>query len=113
MPSELRTGPPPAHSRAFGVYDPLALGVDEQIGAQQLDELSAATGGRALSVQRPIEVSRAAAQISQDIQNEYILGYYTGPKTLNGKWHKAQSSVVRAHFKSKVSRLCEEGLLCG
>jgi Ca-activated chloride channel homolog len=105
----LRAGPPPVHSRAFGIYDPLALGVDEQIGGQQLDELSAATGGRAFSVEKPIEVSRAAAQISQDIQNEYILGYYTGSKTFNGKWHRLKVEMSRQASKAKFRIYAKKG----
>ena len=105
----LRAGPPPPHSRAFGIYDPLALGVDEQIGAQQLDELSAATGGRAFSVQKPTEISRAAAQISQDIRNEYILGYYAGPETRNGKWHNLKVELSGQASKAKFRVYAKKG----
>ena len=94
--------PAPPRARSVGVFDPHAQEFEQQTGAAQLDELSAATGGRLFSVGKSAEISRAAAQISREIQSEYVLGYYAGPDVHDGKWHKLK---VRLSRKPSTARL--------
>lgn len=99
--------PAPPRVRSAGVFDPHAQEFEQQTGAAQLDELSAATGGRLFSVRTPAEISRATAQISRETQSEYVLGYYAGPDIHNGKWHKLKvqlsrrASTARFHVSAK------------
>lgn len=61
---------------AIGIFEnSLLKSYEEIVGRKHLAELTESTGGRTLSVNRVTEVPEAAAQISWDLRNQYILGY--------------------------------------
>lgn len=101
--------PAPPRARSVGVFNPYAQEFEQQTGAAQLDELSAATGGRLFFVGKPAEISRAVAQISREIQSEYVLGYYAGPDIHNGKWHKLKVQLSRKPLTARFRVYAKKG----
>jgi Ca-activated chloride channel homolog len=106
----LRTDyPPPPRARPVGVFDPHAQEFEQQTGAAHLDDLSAVTGGRLFVVSKPAEIARAAAQISREIESEYVLGYYAGADIHNGKWHKLKVQLSREPSGARLRVYAKKG----
>lgn len=65
---------------AIGLFEPSLLkSYEEIVGKKRLIELTASTGGRTLAVDDLSRMADAAARISWELRNQYILGYK--PKT--------------------------------
>lgn len=78
---------------AVALYDPFATRREERIGPLELDELTSVTGGRVFSVRDRTETLNAASQISRELRDEYVLGYYPTHPSHDGKWHKVRVSL--------------------
>jgi len=57
-----------------------------------LSEITDRTGGRTLTVQDRAKLPEAAAVISREIRNQYILGYR--PTIGDGKWRQIKVKVT-------------------
>jgi len=75
---------------AIGMFDRYATRLEEKKGPLQLDEVTSVTGGRVFSAHDSAELSRAATQISHELRNQYVLGYYPSNRTRDGKWRKVK-----------------------
>jgi Ca-activated chloride channel family protein len=92
---------------AIGIFDTdLFKTFEEYMGRKWLEEITDATGGRTIAVHKPDAVPDAAAKISWELRNQYVLGFK--PATLNsGKWRKIRVRVspapplssVEAHYR--------------
>jgi Ca-activated chloride channel family protein len=99
--------PAAPRARSFGVFNPYAEAQQEQEGAMQLESLSEITGGRLFAVNDAAQISAAAAQLSREIHNEYVLAFPPRPDGMDGKWHKlrvrlsSQAPVAQWHTLAK------------
>ncbi len=84
---------------AIGVFDPFVHTLEEKLGPLQLDELASVTGGRLLSLRDTRELSSAVIQISRELRNQYVLGYYPSNRHRDGKWRK-----LRVHLAGSASQ---------
>jgi Ca-activated chloride channel homolog len=88
---------------AIGVFDPYATRLEEKKGPLQLDEVTSVTGGRVLSVHDSVELSRDVTQISHELRNQYVLGYYPSERSRDGQWRRLKvhlvGSVSQASFR--------------
>jgi VWFA-related protein len=57
--------------------------------------LSDHTGGRLFSSQTLTDTRAAFASIADELRNQYLIGYYTGVKRADGKYHKIKVEVAR------------------
>jgi Ca-activated chloride channel homolog len=76
---------------AIGVFGPSAYHrrtLTELNGPLLLAELTELTGGRALAVRNPNELSEIAKKIGTELHNQYILGYRPSSKTRDARWRK-------------------------
>lgn len=87
-----------AEMYAIGIFDSLVHTFEEKLGPSHLDELASVTGGQLFPLRDAQELPRAMNQISQELRNQYVLGYYTGNEDRNGKWHK-----VKVHLNGPAS----------
>jgi Ca-activated chloride channel family protein len=62
--------------------------LQEKMGNRVLSEITGATGGRAIAIESPSELSQAAATISEELRNQYVLAYQAKKSEPDGKWHK-------------------------
>lgn len=75
---------------AMGIFDPYAATPEERTGPLLLNELCEETGGRMFRVDDISEMSDIAEKISNELRNQYVIGYT--PKVLHrdGKWRKVK-----------------------
>ena len=73
---------------SVGIFDAYAPTVEEQNGPQLLHELSEATGGRLFVVRDVQDLSDIAQRISEELRNEYVIGYTPTDRRRNGAWRK-------------------------
>lgn len=80
---------------------------DEKRAPMELDDLASASGGRLFSAFHPEDIPKAMTQISRELRDQYVLGFYVDPQARDGKWHKitvrlsGQASTAKLHVHSK------------
>ena len=84
---------------AIGMSDRYATRIEEKKGPLQLDEVTSVTGGRVFSAHDSVELSRAVTQISHELRNQYVLGYYTSNRSRDGKWRR-----LKVHLAGSASQ---------
>jgi Ca-activated chloride channel homolog len=94
---------------ALGIFDRFAKRIEEKTGPLQLDEVTSVTGGRMFSVHDPAEISHAVAQISSELRNQYVLGYYSSNRDRNGKWRKLKVRLAGPAAGSKLRLYAKKG----
>jgi Ca-activated chloride channel family protein len=78
---------------SMGIFDPYAPTPEERMGPQLLQDLSTATGGRMFRVDDIDELSDIAEKISNELRNQYVIGYKPTDLQRNGKWRKVRVKV--------------------
>ncbi len=73
---------------SIGIFDAYAPTVEEQNGPQLLHDLSETTGGRLFQVHDVQDLSDIAERISEELRNEYVIGYTPTDRRHNGVWRK-------------------------
>lgn len=84
---------------AIGMFDRYATRLEEKRGPLQLDEVISVTGGRVFSVHDSVELSRAVTEISHELRNQYVLGYYPSNRSRDGKWRR-----LKVHLAGSASQ---------
>ncbi len=91
---------------AIGLFDSFFHTVEEKLGKQWLSEITDETGGRTVTVNNQAKLPQAAAAVSWEMRNEYVLGYRTGSAGEDG-WRTIKVRLAPAatgrrltiHFK--------------
>jgi Ca-activated chloride channel homolog len=75
---------------AMGIFDEGARKqtVEEQNGPRLLDELAEQTGGRLYTVDNLDDLESISARISQELRNQYVLGYAPTNNSRDGKYRQ-------------------------
>jgi Ca-activated chloride channel homolog len=79
---------------AIGIYDHYFQTDEERLGPELMEDITAATGGRAFSIDNPNELPDVATKIGVELRNQYVLGYRPSSRANDGKWHKIKVKVV-------------------
>jgi len=69
--------------------------LEERFGKQWLTQVTEQTGGRTIAVDDPSKMPDAAAQISRELRNRYVLAYRPENAKKDGKWRKVKVKVTR------------------
>ena len=78
---------------AIGLFETFLFNtLEEKLGKKWLSEITDATGGRTITVQDRAKLPQAAAIISREMRNQYILGYR--PTAGDGKWRGIKVKVT-------------------
>ena len=72
---------------AMGIYDHYFPTEEERLGPSLLNEVSELTGGRSFTVENLNDLGDAAAKISAELRNQYVLAYRPQKPVHDGKWH--------------------------
>ncbi len=77
---------------AMGIFDENARRqtAEEQNGPRLLDELAEQTGGRLYSVENLDDLESISARISQELRNQYVLGYSPSNNSRDGKYRQVR-----------------------
>ncbi len=79
---------------SVGIFDAYAPTVEEQNGPQLLHALSDATGGRLFQVRDIQDLTDIAERISEELRNEYVIGYTPTDRRHNGVWRKVSVRLL-------------------
>ena len=95
---------------AIGIFDTAVFRTFEEfMGRKWLSEITNATGGRTIAVNNVGAVPDAAAEISRELRDEYILGYRPGKLAGDSKKRKlkvrivapsASDAFLQAHYRT-------------
>jgi len=78
---------------SIGIFDAYAPTPEERTGPQLLEDLSDSTGGRLFRVDDVDEMSDIAEKISNELRNQYVIGYKPKDLAHDGKWRKVKVKV--------------------
>lgn len=96
---------------SIGLFDnmpvPLFKTIEEKLGKRVLTEITDATGGRTIAADHREKLPEIAAAISQELREQYLLGYRPSRMSHDGKWRKITVRVsareglapLRAYYK--------------
>jgi Ca-activated chloride channel family protein len=79
---------------SIGIFDAYAPTEEEQNGPQLLKEVSEATGGRLFVVLNIDDLSDIAERISEELRDEYVLGYTPTDRRRDGSWRKLKVRLL-------------------
>jgi len=79
---------------ALGIFSKVFKTYEEWSGERLLTRITEATGGHTVKVNDIQDLPQAAANISRQLRNQYILGYSPTNRQYDDKWHKIKVRVV-------------------
>lgn len=79
---------------SIGIFDAYAPTEEEQNGPELLKELSEVTGGRMFKVLDLQDLADIAERISEELRNEYVIGYTPSDSRRDGSWRKLKVRLV-------------------
>jgi Ca-activated chloride channel homolog len=80
---------------AIGLFDTAFFKTYEEfMGKKWLSEITDATGGRTVTVDHTSKMGAAAAAISTEMRNQYVLGYRPGNAATDGKRRQIKVRVI-------------------
>ena len=80
---------------SIGIFDTYAPTTEEELGPVLLTEISEMTGGRLFKVTDASEMGDIATRISQELRNEYVVGYRPSDMKKDGNWRKLKVRLVQ------------------
>ena len=76
---------------------PLFRTIEEKLGNHVLRQITETTGGRTISLANSDNVPAAAAAISLELRNQYVLGYRIVEGAHDGRWHRIKVRMTKSH----------------
>jgi Ca-activated chloride channel family protein len=93
---------------AIGLFETFFFNtLEERLGKNWLGEITERTGGRTVTVQDRAKLPDAAAEISRELRNEYVLGYR--PVSFDGKWRKIKVRVTSGTADQRLQAYYKRG----
>ena len=80
---------------ALGIFSKVFKTYEEWAGKRLLTGITEATGGHTVTVNNVEELPTAAANISRELRNQYILGYRPTHSLRDAKWRKIKVKVLQ------------------
>ncbi len=105
---------------SIGIFDnmpvPVFKTIEEKLGKRLLTQITEETGGRTIAADDRNKVPEIAAAISQELREQYLLGYRSSNAAHDGKWRKirlqlqvtASSGVPPLHAYYKKGYIAPE-----
>ena len=94
---------------AIALSDKFTRTPEEKLGPLRLDEITAVTGGRAIRIHDAIEAAQAAGDISLELRNKYVIGYYPSAYPHDGKWRNLKVRLTGASEKHDLHLIARKG----
>lgn len=79
---------------SIGIFDAYAPTEEEVNGPMLLKEISESTGGRMFRVMDMQDLTDIAERISEELRNEYVIGYTPTDKRRDGQWRKLKVRLL-------------------
>ena len=96
---------------AIGLFDTFFVGtLEEKLGKKWLSEITDATGGRTITVDNRTKLPEAAATLSREMRNQYVLGYRPSVAPLS-RWRKIKVAVTQPESEQRLHLHYKRGYL--
>ena len=79
---------------SIGIFDAFAPTEEEQNGPMLLKDVSEATGGRLFTVLDMQDLGDIAQRISEELRNEYVIGYSPTDRRRDAAWRKLKVRLI-------------------
>jgi Ca-activated chloride channel family protein len=79
---------------AIGIFDTYAPTTEEELGPVLLTDICELTGGRMFKVSDMGDMGDIATRISQELRNQYVIGYRPSDMKKDGNWRKLKVRLV-------------------
>lgn len=81
---------------ALGIFDKTPFKTfEEAMGKRWLSSITDVTGGRTITVDNLDKLPETSALLSRELRSQYVLGYESSDKSVDGKWRKIRVAVDR------------------
>jgi Ca-activated chloride channel family protein len=95
---------------AIGLFDTaLFKTYEEFMGKRWLGEITDPSGGRTVTVDRLEKLPEAAAEISRELRQQYVLGYRPTHTAANGEWHKVKVQILSSNAEHPLKPSYKKG----
>jgi Ca-activated chloride channel family protein len=98
---------------AIGIFDdlnlPLFKNLEQKMGKRWLDGITDASGGRTLIVDNLARVPEAAAAVSRELRNQYVLGYKPSNTVRDGSWRKIRIQITPVISEARLQAFYKRG----
>jgi len=94
---------------AIALSEKFTRAPEEKLGPLRLDEITAVTGGRAIRIHDPMEGEQAARDISLELRNKYVIGYYPSACPHDGKWRNVKVRLTGSSEKHDLHLIARRG----
>jgi Ca-activated chloride channel family protein len=85
--------------------------LEERFGRQWLSQVSEVSGGRTIAVDDANKIPEAAAQISLELRNQYVLGFKPSSAGGGNKWRKLKVRVARKEDEPQLQVYYKTGYM--
>jgi Ca-activated chloride channel homolog len=85
--------------------------LEERFGKQWLTQVSEVSGGRTIAVDDANKIPEAAAQISLELRNQYVLGFKPSSAGGGNKWRKLKVRVARKEDEPQLQVYYKTGYM--
>jgi Ca-activated chloride channel homolog len=98
---------------AIGLFETFFFNtLEERLGKKWLREITDATGGHTITVDNRVKLPLAAAELSREIRNEYMLGYRP-VRPVPNRWQKVKVRVTSSSGEHPLRTYYKQGYLAG
>jgi len=96
---------------AIGLFDTFFVGsLEEKLGKKWLSDITDRSGGLTLTVDNRSKLPQAAATLSREMRNQYVLGYRPD-KIKSSGWHKIRITVTEPLTRRPLHANYKKGYL--
>jgi Ca-activated chloride channel family protein len=95
----------------IALYNPYSRRTEERIAPLELDDLTSVTGGRIVAARDRLETQAVVTQISREVRDQYVLGYYPMHPSHDGRWHKIRVSLSDTRDPRQVRVFAKKGYI--
>ncbi len=96
---------------AIGVFDRIFKTPEEWAGKKLLTEITETTGGHTVTIGNARQLPEAAAAISLELRNQYVLGYRPSNPARDGTWRKIKVKLNPSSAISPAQVYAKRGYL--
>jgi Ca-activated chloride channel homolog len=95
---------------AIGLFDSgIFRSYEEFMGKRWLREITDSSGGRTVTVDSVDKLPEAAAEISREMRQQYVLGYQPSPTAAREPWHKIKVKVLSSTAQHPLTPFYRKG----
>jgi len=96
---------------AMGIFDSVFKTPEEWAGKRLLTEITEATGGRTLTLDKPRQLPQLAAAVSLELRNQYVLGFRPAHAASDHRWRRIKVRTTAARGDAPLQVRSKKGYL--